>query len=309
MSETPDTAALARAEAIAAMARDPKIADAVRTIFTGVLARYDARGLFSRVVSDRSRFLLSYMAFYLDAGYEEGDPDSGLTASSYMALCASTGLCRREAAFAMLWLMRVSGYLVPASATRRRGPRRLVPSERFLAMHRSRWEVVFTALAQLRPEGAAGLALVEDPRFFRPFIRGACDRFFTRERLLSHAPALVWFAGRRAGFNILMALAMSAQPGDDMPPRGPIEVSVDDLARRFGISRRQVRDTLTMAVDAGLLLRAKSGAYSMADPLRTSIINFIGAMLLVAGESAAEAEAQLRSGDRPSRHAPADHAA
>jgi hypothetical protein len=309
MGDSPDRPALARTEAIAALASHPAIAEAVRRVVTGLVARYEARGPLSRLVSDRNRFLLSYMALYLDAGYDEADPRSGLTVASYKQLCAGTGLCRSETAQALLWLMRLAGYVVPAPDARRGMPQRFVPSDHFLAHHRSRWHVLFDALTQLRPEGATGLALIHDPAFGKRFIRATCDRFLARERVLAHAPALTLFAGRRAGFNIVMAMMLSAHPGDDMPPRGPMSTTADALARRFAIPRRQVRETLAMAVAAGLLVPTGDDAYVMTEALRTSIVNFTCAMLLVAGEAITEAEGQLRAGGHPRAAAQPDHAA
>src|SRR5262249_38195040 len=191
---------------------------------------------------------------------------------------------------------RLAGYVVAAPDAPRGVRQRFVPSDQFLAHHRSRWHVLFDALAQLRPEGATGLALIDNPAFGKLFVRAARDRFLAPDRLLPHAPALALFAGRRAGFNIVMAMMLSAQPGDDMPPRRPIPTSADALARRFAISRRQVRETLAMAVDAGLLVPAGTDAYIMTEQLRTSVVNFTCAMLLVAAEAIVEAETQLRAG-------------
>jgi len=65
-------------------------------------------------------------------------------------------------------------------------PKRFIPSDHFLAHHRGHWRGLFDALAQLRPEGRTGLALIDDPAFGKPFIRAACDRFLARERVLAH---------------------------------------------------------------------------------------------------------------------------
>jgi hypothetical protein len=288
-------AALARAEAIAALAAHPAMPEALRSLLAGLTDVFERRRLLGLFAGDRVRLLVAYLALYLDALHDPSDSRSGLTAERYKALCASTGLCSAWHAAVMLRLMRFAGYLTP-SRVGRGARRRLVPTEKFRAAQRDRWRRVFAALARVRPEGAMGLARVDDPGFAKPFIRAACGLFLARERPIAHAPAMTVFAEQKAGYMVLFALMLSAPPGDDMPPTGPMSVAVDKLARRFAVSRRHVRNALDRAVAAGQLVRAGADgtAYVMAPRLRTDVVAFFAAMLLIVAEAIVQVEAAER---------------
>jgi hypothetical protein len=268
-------AALARAEAIAALAAHPAMPAALRKLLAGLTEVFERRRLLGVFGSDRVRLLVAYLALYLDAGYDPSDPRSGLTVERYKALCASTGLCTAWHAAMMLRLMRFAGYLTPAPRVGFGIPRRLVPTEKFQTAQRERWRRVIAALAELRPEGAIGLARLDDPAFAKPFVRAACGLFLTRERPIFHAPV------------------MSAPPEDGMPPTGRMSIAVDELARRFVVSRRHVRNVLDRAVAAGLLERAGADgtAYVIAPRLRTDVVAFFAAMLLIVAEAIMPVEA------------------
>ncbi len=290
-------AAFARAEAIAALAAHPAMPAALRKLLAGLTEVFERRRLLGLFGSDRVRLLVAYLALYLDAGHDPADPRSGLTVERYKALCASTGLCSTWHAAMVLRLMRFAGYLTPAPRVDRGAPRRLVPTEKFQTAQRERWRRVIAALAELRPEGAIGLARLDDPAFAKPFVRAACGLFLTRERPISHAPAMTVFADQKAGYMVLFTLMLSAPPEDGMPPTGRMSVAVDQLARRFAVSRRHVRNVLDRAVAAGLLARAGADgtAYVMAPRLRTDVVAFFAAMLLIVAEAIVQVEAAERS--------------
>jgi DNA-binding FadR family transcriptional regulator len=96
---------------------------------------------------------------------------------------------------------------------------------------------------------------------------------------------------------VLFTLMLSAPPEDGMPPTGRMSVAVDQLARRFAVSRRHVRNVLDRAVAAGLLARAGADgtAYVMAPRLRTDVVAFFAAMLLIVAEAIVQVEAAERS--------------
>jgi hypothetical protein len=50
------------------------------------------------------------------------------------------------------------------------------------------------------------------------------------------------FADRNAGMMILFSLVESGAPGDTVPPRQPVKLSLSSASRRFGVSRAHVRN-------------------------------------------------------------------
>jgi hypothetical protein len=235
---------------------------------------------------------MGWLTLFLDAGYDQRDPLSGLTVNRYKALCARAGLSSPGRGAAMLGLMRFAGYLEPATRASRGLPLRLVPTAKLIEPQRLRLRFAFKALARLQPEADIGLGRIDEPVFFKVLLRCLGEQYLARERLIEHAPNLAFFAERKAGLQILMGLMLSAQPDDPLPPSGPISVSVKELARRYAVARSQVRELLRSGLEAGLLIAVgiDGSSYRMAPQLRASVAGFIAAMLVLLADAARQAQ-------------------
>lgn len=297
----PDGAHERRAGDIAALVAHPGMPAALRMFCQGMVDLFEGSRLLNLVVSDRGRVAMSLMAIYLDAGFDPRNPLSGLTVNRYKAQCAAAGLCSPGRAAAMLGLMRFAGHLQPVARTQRGQPLRLIPTEKMLGSLRERWRRIFGALAQIRPEGEIGLARLDDPAFARVFVRELVDLFLARERPVEHGPDIELFVERKAGLVLLMSLMLAAASNDDMPPRGPMSVPVAALARRFAVSRAQVKDILDSAVAADLLTPtgADRAAYVVTPRLRNSLLGFMAALFLLVADGIAEADLALRGQSEP----------
>lgn len=290
-----------RAAQIAALAAHPGMPQALRALCEGILELFKGNRLLNIIVSDRARVAMGLLAVYLDADYDPRNPLSGLTVNRYKAKCAATGLCSPNRAVAMVGLMRFAGHLEPASRSERGQRLRLAPTEKLLGPMRERWRRVFGGLRYVRPEGAVGLALVDDPAFAKAFVRAIADRMFARERLVAHGPGIELFVDRKAGLVTLMSLMLSAAPGDDMPPRGPLSITAAELARRTAVSRPQIVDLLQSAIAAGLLAPAEPARsdYVITPRLRDSILGFFAALFVLVADGITAAEFALREGAPP----------
>jgi DNA-binding GntR family transcriptional regulator len=103
------------------------------------------------------------------------------------------------------------------------------------------------------------------------------------------------FIDRKAGFITLLNLMLSAAE-DEMPPRGPMSISLAPLARRFAVSRAQIKDILNTAVADGLLAPAgPEQTYVLTPRLREGISGFFAAMFVLLADAIAEAERALRT--------------
>ena len=290
-----------QAERVAAIAAHPQMPEAMRLLASGLIDFFQGSRLLNLIASDRGRMVMAWMALYLDAGHDPRDPLSGLTVNRYKALCASTGVCSPGRGAAMLGIMRFAGYLEPAGRAHRGLPLRLIPTEKLRAQQRERWRRVFPALARVRPEGEIGLALIDEPAFHKAFIRASVNTYLSGRPPIDFGPALMPFADQKAGFMVLMSLMLSTPPEDRMPPSGPMSVPVARLARRFAVSRAQVKHTLRSAVAAGLLTPTgpDQAAYLITPVLRESLFGFVAALLLLLADGITGAQAELNAGAAP----------
>jgi hypothetical protein len=293
--------AATQAERVAAIAAHPQMPEAMRLIASGLIDFFQGSRLLNLIASDRGRLVMAWMALYLDTGHDPRDPLSGLTVNRFKALCASTGVCSPGRSTAMLGIMRFAGYLEPAGRAHRGLPLRLIPTEKLRAQQRERWRRLFLALACVRPEGAIGLALIDEPAFHKAFIRASVEAYLSGQPPIAFGPALTLFADQKAGFMVLMSLMLSTSPEDRMPPSEPMSVPVARLARRFAVSRAQVKHTLRSAVAAGLLQPAGADqtAYLITPVLRESLFGFVAALLLLLADGIAGAQAELNGGAAP----------
>jgi hypothetical protein len=280
------------------MAEHAAMPDALRLFFSGLIGVVQANRLLGLIVSDRNRMVLTFLTLYLDAGYDGRDPLSGLTVNRFKALCARAGRSSPGRAGALLGLMRFAGYLEPAARMGRGQPLRLMPTEKLIAPQRERLRCLLMALAKLRTEGTIALARLDDPAFFRILIRCVGDQLLDREPMIEHGPGLSHFAERKAGMMMLIHLMLSAKPGDDMPPVGPMSMSVKQLSRRLSVARSQVQEMLRDGVAAGLLAPAgpDGTSYITQPALRAGVIGFVGAAFLTVSDAVRQAVAEIEAG-------------
>jgi len=280
---------------VAALAENPAMPQALHGLCEGVGGLFRGSRLLNLIGGDGPRVAIGWMTLYLDAEREPGDPGSGLTVNRFKSLCASMGLCSPGRAAAMLGVMRFAGFLEPATHSARGMPLQLIPTGKFLAEQRLRYERIFEAMRHVAPEGETGLALMHHPDFPRHFVRGAGNWFLAGGRPILHAPSLVMFSQRKAGLHVLVSLMLSGRHQDTMPPEGPVSLLVAECARRFAVSRTQVKDVLEQAAAEGLLQPTGAGAHSyvMSPALRRDCIRFAAAALVLSAEGVRAAAKRL----------------
>ena len=283
---------------LAALQAHPRFDEAIRLAAHGLLAVYQGNRLLNTVVNDRGRLLIGYLCLYLHYSAQAGDPRSGLTVGRVKALCAEQQICSPGRVEGMLVLMRLFGYLAPASPTGDRRTRHLVPTERMIAAIHTRWRQMFTAISLVLPHGAEGIAALSRPDFTPALVLQLAARFLAGFRFLDSAPGLELFADRNAGMMILFSLIETAAPNDTVPPRQPVTLSLSSVSRRFGVSRAHVRNLLRDAADVGLIQRssgADNSEYMVLAPLAEATRKFFATMFLVVAASIAAAIEEIDS--------------
>lgn len=203
--------------------------------------------LLTRLLNDRARILLALLM--LEMHFDPADAP-GLTAGRLKDEACALGLCSRGRVGAVLALCRLKGLVMPAPDSDRRR-RRLAVTERMLEIHRQRWRILLRALAELAPEGALGLARLEDRAFLAEFVPALLAPLRRGWRVIHDVPALGPFPERDGGLMIAFALFEAAHLGQP--------VSAAQLSRNYGLSRSHVADILAKAAEEGLVIRFEPG--------------------------------------------------
>jgi hypothetical protein len=287
--EMPDAAHIPSPDAIAALRRQPGFSRAIRSSAASAVALYQSSRPLNALLNDRARALFGHVALYLHHhGVEAGEP--GLTVGAMKALCVQLDLCSRGRCEAMLALMRATGLLAPAPDPDRR-KRLLVPTEKLVALHLVRWDAHFAAMRGVLPEAADYSDALADPDFVRAFVVALGRRFVAGLRVLDSAPELGSLAERNAGIVILFSLALGGDDNGPFPPREPVPLSINALAKRFSVSRKHVLTLLRDAEGQGLLLRCgpADSEIVLLSPGRDAIEAMLATMFLYLAQCGDEA--------------------
>jgi hypothetical protein len=280
-------------EAIAALRAHPRFAEAWRAAHIGFVDLWQGNRILNSLVNDRGRWHMSLFAVHLHLLSRPNDPHSGLTLSRMMALCVEQKFCSAGRAKAMLILMRVGGYLRPSPNAADRRLRRLVPTERLMALHRERNRRLFHAIAMVLPECAQAFAAQSHPDFTGLFVCRYCEQFLTGFRFIDGIPDVRFFVDRNAGIMILSHMMLSGEADDTYPPSLPVSVSRATVARRFGVSRAHVVRVLQDAENQGLLQKLDGDRIRLSPRLVQATGDLMAAHFLLAARCAQDAYAEI----------------
>lgn len=244
-------------EAIARLRADPRFPEVALLVASAITDSYRGSRILNRLLNDRGRFILGLLILNMHLEPPGEDARSGLTATRLKAEAVELGICSANRAGAVLAAFRLLG-LVTSVPDRDRRLNRLKATDQLIALHRDRWRAIFKPMAIMMPEGAAGLAHLDDPCFFAPFVAALLQPFLKGWRLLDDVPELGMFADRDAGVVIALSLL---ETGRGHPAR-----PIAHLARHFGVSRSHVLSMLQEAEQAGLVRRPEPRGGAVAEP-------------------------------------------
>lgn len=207
---------------------------------------YRGNVLLTRILNDRGRIILALLM--LDMHFES-PAAPGLTAGRLKAEAAALELCSMGRVTAILAAFRLLGLVAPVPDTDRRR-RRLVVTERLLAVHKSRWEIILGTVKLVLPEGELGLRHLDDNTFLAAYIHALLEPLRGGWRPVFDIPELGIFADRDGGLMIAFALF-------GIGPSG-LPLSASQLARTYRVSRSHVVDIVQKATEAGLVRRVEA---------------------------------------------------
>ena len=256
--------------ALATLMEHPRFEAAMLKSAAATADLYRGHWLLNRLVNDRGRFMLGLMILDL---HFVGGGGAGFTPARLREVAGAQGVCSPGRIIALLASLRLVGFLQPVADADRR-LRRLVPTERFLDLHRDRWRRHFEALALIHPAGEVGLAALHRPEFIGAFAHDLVVAYRTGLRMVELVPELRLTAERDAGITMLFSLLVADAAGQS--------VSIAGLARRFSVSRAHVLTVFREAEQASLAMPAgPRGGYRAGPALAATLRRFFAIMFLV----------------------------
>ena len=260
----------------------PGFADACRASHKFSTERVGRNPLLARVTIDTSRLIYGYLVLYLDA-------QGAITLKAIQDMCRDIGLASHGRAQAILFHLRAIGYLQRDPESTDRRSRRYLPSPEMKAALRECLTDELRAFSRIEPEAGEMAKRFSEPEFFRAFLmrfgKGTVDALkFRNQRPIGH------FSDSNAGLIMLWDVILSAKDGDVYPPRGPLKMSVRDLARKYGVSRTHILRLFRGAENKGLLTRnADDQTVTLSEMFARDIAEFLSIIFLGLAVSAQHA--------------------
>jgi AraC-like DNA-binding protein len=291
-------------EALTAIAHDIREAEILRVLHdpafpavAQVLAELGsgsgAGAVIDKALRDVTRLVVATFALYLDA------TPGGLTHSRLTALLEASRSGGRTHAYAMIAYMQFLAYIEPAgegtSEALGDGRARLYrPTERMRSAFRGYFTAQLRAIAPLHPEVTALADRLDEPQVFARYVALIGEGLLASTLLMrpQQEPPFNLFSRRKSGLVMLWTLLLSPLQDGPWPPVGFFPVSVNDIARRAGVSRAHFQRLLDDGERAGLLARGEGGTVRVRQLLRREVNTFLILVILsqalVARRTAAE---------------------
>jgi hypothetical protein len=273
----------------ARMKAHPGLDEALRVLNDASLPALAADRTLLGIFKDGGRYVSAMWAIYLHVC-------GGLTLQSLKTLCAQSGLLSPGRARAMLLYMRYLGYVEPAREGR--GTVRYIPTPRFKTAWTIHMRTVLEAVCVLEPEARAVVDRLDDPDIFAAVVRTQGESLFLGARGHNFdTPLFRVFTNRHAGGLILRELLAGGGDASDgaYPPHMATLAPAADLARRYQVSRIQVRRIVTAAEKEGLIHPGPDALWQLTDGFRAEVRSNHAMQLRHLMLSAARARAALSS--------------
>jgi hypothetical protein len=271
---------------LARMTAHPRFIDACLISWRGSQALFQEEPLLGRSFKDISLGFFAVFAMWLDLNGE-------LTLSAIQDFCTEHDMASPGRVAALMTQLRKIGYVEPHPTQTGGRKRRYTVTPAMIAGFREIFRTELMALALIEPSAGAVADRLAEPALFAPFLTAMGLGMANIARNKVRSPVSL-FAERNGGSLILAHIAASAGPGDSVPPRRPVPLSIAALARQFRVSRSHILRLLRDAEKEKLLQRHPDGSITLDEKLREAMlyyqaVNFMGhaacahVALLVAG--------------------------
>jgi hypothetical protein len=226
----------------------PAFAGAHRQAIEGALGFAQRNPAFQAMMLDTGGFFLCFVTLYMHA-------TTGITHRRLREL-AGGGMLSAGRATALLWRLRHGRFVEQGAG------RSYVPTQILRDGMRRRLRIEFEALLPLEPGVRVILDRFDQDAMFDGFVRAMGSVMLEDVRRPAIIPRLEAFdriGARAAGILTIYALVGALPEQPVYPPSGVPPVSVSGLARRFGVSRRQILRLLREMEEAGFIAGAGEG--------------------------------------------------
>jgi hypothetical protein len=248
------------------MLSQPRFADAARAVAANMLAVAAADRALDMLFKDVGRYLAALWAMYLDA-------TGGLTLARLKAVCVTSGALSPGRAEAMLSTLRYLGFVeLPPNHEACAGAH-YVLTARFTDAWRVYLGAALEAASLIEPAVTHLLAHIDSPEVWSTLVRRQGEGYVQTTRDADQGATFVRvFLHHHAGTQIVHALVTAPADGA-FPARDALRLSIAATARRFGVSRINVRRILDDAALEGYLRFREDGAIQF-EPKGRVILQF-----------------------------------
>ncbi|CAM5773185.1 hypothetical protein LMIY3S_04093 [Labrys miyagiensis] len=221
-------------------------------------------------------------AYVLDRHFSHipGDLSTGVTVSDVQAFCTRHTLAGHNRIGSLLNLLREAGYLRQRKEAHDRRIKRLEVTQAAITVGKRLLTPFLLALSLLEEANHAIAQLEADDRLLAGISRFLSRHFVEHGSLVDLVPDIRLFMSRNAGYEILLRLISTDQPGEVLAER-TVHFHYGAVAEYFGVSRVHVRRLLEDAEQAGYVsLHAPGGrAVEIHAPLSELVDTFVSLQL------------------------------
>ena len=233
----------------------PDFDHVVMAVARNAVEEYRQSWALNRILSDRGRVLTTVAA--LDLYF--ADPDrAGFSVAHLSKDAAHHGFASLGRISAWAATLRLLGYLAVGVSGR---PQRLVPTQSFFTMFRSRMQRTWQPLAMIHPPAHRAIKFLKEEEFLGHVAAGFMGPYRNGQRVIDGIPELAEIVEREGALCVLLSIMLTDAAGR--------RLSIAGLAREFAVSRAHVRSILEEAETMGLVKRAQEKAEYYAQPQLT----------------------------------------
>lgn len=238
-----------------AVMQRPKFPQAACALARNMLLACDEDARLRIAFRDAGTYITAMSAIYLHRA-------GGLTLARLKKICVGSGFLSAGRARSLLQVLHHIGYLDPMGSPR---ATIYVPTTTFVSAWRRHLQLAMLAAAVLEPSLIELCEQLETPGVFERLLAVQAARLHRVARGPDPSPGLRRaFMDPSAGSQILWALVVAGEEAD-FPPKGELQISLGQMAVRFGVARIHVRRVLAGAEREGLLRYQPGGSIVFLD--------------------------------------------
>jgi len=247
----------------------PAFAEAERTYCAELARLREAPWLLNAIIATDARWRIMGYLLYLAADTERFGPHGGATYGRLLDLCSRRQEASPRVLKTLLGLLKLSALVRTVPDQKDGRIRYYLPTARLDGFIRGWIGYAVAALDLLEP-AMHRARYVDDPDFIKRFnVSGGRAHLADRVALADRMPEpLASLKEMLGSFSVVAGLMEAELFGRDPP-------STANLAWRFGLSRGQVRNILTVGHDRGLFTSSRAGEVTATPLLRANFSEWI----------------------------------